>query len=127
VDKEALAEVDDIIGLLSKEYQSKIPKKLKEFIKKNKDSLYQSNITELPRDISGLKKDTVVMLGMIYDKYLYDEKIDSELTEEIKQSTEEVQNVEIRPKKNKKLAVKKESIFARIINFFKSLGNTKEK
>jgi hypothetical protein len=127
VDKEALAEVDDIIGLLSKEYQSKIPKKLKEFIKKNKDSLYQSNITELPRDISGLKKDTVVMLGMIYDKYLYDEKIDSELTEEIKQSTEEVQNVEIRPKKNKKLAIKKESIFARIINFFKSLGNTKEK
>lgn len=127
MDKEALAEVDDIIGLLSKEYQSKIPKKLKEFIKKNKDSLYQSNITELPRDISGLKKDTVVMLGMIYDKYLYDEKIDSELTEEIKQSTEEVQNVEIRPKKNKKLAVKKESIFARIINFFKSLGNTKEK
>lgn len=127
MDKEALAEVDDIIGLLSKEYQSKIPKKLKEFIKKNKDSLYQSNITELPRDISGLKKDTVVMLGMIYDKYLYDEKIDSELTEEIKQSTEEVQNVEIRPKKSKKLAVKKESIFARIINFFKSLGNTKEK
>ncbi len=127
MDKEALAEVDDIIGLLSKEYQSKIPKKLKEFIKKNKDSLYQSNITELPRDISGLKKDTVVMLGMIYDKYLYDEKIDSELTEEIKQSTEEVQNVEIRPKKNKKLAVKKESIFARIINFFKSLGSTKEK
>ncbi len=127
MDKEALAEVDDIIGLLSKEYQSKIPKKLKEFIKKNKDSLYQSNITELPRDISGLKKDTVVMLGMIYDKYLYDEKIDSELTEEIKQSTEEVQNVEIRPKKNKKLAIKKESIFARIINFFKSLGNTKEK
>ena len=127
MDKEALAEVDDIIGLLSKEYQSKIPKKLKEFIKKNKDSLYQSNITELPRDISGLKKDTVVMLGMIYDKYLYDEKIDSELTEEIKQSTEEVQNVEIRPKKNKKLVIKKESIFARIINFFKSLGNTKEK
>lgn len=127
MDKEALAEVDDIIGLLSKEYQSKIPKKLKEFIKKNKDSLYQSNITELPRDISGLKKDTVVMLGMIYDKYLYDEKIDSELTEEIKQSTEEVQNVEIRHKKNKKLAIKKESIFARIINFFKSLGNTKEK
>lgn len=127
MDKEALAEVDDIIGLLSKEYQSKIPKKLKEFIKKNKDSLYQSNITELPRDISGLKKDTVVMLGMIYDKYLYDEKIDSELTEEIKQSTEEVQNVEIRPKKNKKLAIKKESIFVRIINFFKSLGNTKEK
>lgn len=127
MDKEALAEVDDIISLLSKEYQSKIPKKLKEFIKKNKDSLYKSNITELPRDISGLKKDTVVMLGMIYDKYLYDEKIDLELAEEIKQSTEEVQNVEIRPKKNKKLTVKKESIFARIINFFKSLGNTKEK
>lgn len=127
MDKEALAEVDDIISLLSKEYQSKIPKKLKEFIKKNKDSLYKSNITELPRDISGLKKDTVVMLGMIYDKYLYDEKIDLELAEEINQSTEEVQNVEIRPKKNKKLTVKKESIFARIINFFKSLGNTKEK
>ena len=127
MDKEALAEVDDIISLLSKEYQSKIPKKLKEFIKKNKDSLYKSNITELPRDISGLKKDTVVMLGMIYDKYLYDEKIDLELAEEIKQSTEEVQNVEIRPKKNKKLTVKKESIFVRIINFFKSLGNTKEK
>ena len=72
MDKEALAEVDDIISLLSKEYQSKIPKKLKEFIKKNKDSLYKSNITELPRDISGLKKDTVVMLGMIYDKYIYD-------------------------------------------------------
>ena len=50
MDKEALAEVDDIISLLSKEYQSKIPKKLKEFIKKNKDSLYKSNITELPRD-----------------------------------------------------------------------------
>lgn len=127
MDKEALAEVDDIIGLLSKDYQAKIPKKLKDFIKKNKDTLYKTNITELPQDISGLKKDTVIMLGMIYDKYLFNEKIDAELLNEIKESTENAENVEFRPRKNKTLIKREgESIFTRIINFFKNIGKTKE-
>ena len=43
----ALTEVYDIIGFMDDEYQNRIPIKLKEFIKSNKDSLYDTGITSV--------------------------------------------------------------------------------
>lgn len=76
MNSKALAEVYDIIGFMSLEYQNQIPNKLKEFVKTNRDSFYNTNITGLPKTLDNLQEDTKVFLGIIYEKYFMDTYLD---------------------------------------------------
>ena len=81
--KQSLKEVDIILNLMEKEYINKLPNKLISFIKDNMDNLYISNInTNVPISKQKLKKDTRILLSLIYRNYWCDEKKKKRLLEE---------------------------------------------
>ena len=66
----ALAEVDYILGITSEKLLQKIPKSLLDFIKKYKTENYQIYLNEeLPLAEQSLKKETRVILSLIYRSY----------------------------------------------------------
>ena len=65
----ALAEVFEILRYLPKEQQVKIPEKLMDFIKKEKQDDYEVKVKE-PLNIQDYSKEAIVLLGMIYIDFL---------------------------------------------------------
>ena len=71
----AFAEVDYILGITSEDLIKKIPKSFLDFIKKNKTENYQIYINEeLPLYKQPLKRETKVILSLIYRNYLCSSK-----------------------------------------------------
>lgn len=68
-DKIALAEVYEILKYLTKEECERIPSKLMEFIKANKDDNYKVNIKR-PLNTKDYSREAIVLIGMIYNDYL---------------------------------------------------------
>ncbi len=128
-----LADISIIIKMMPEDMRQKISKKFIEFVEKNKDKEYQSNINEkIPLEKQKLDKDTKTMLALIYRDYLCNEeereRILKEEDEKIKKSEEENRNkyqINFQKKENlneKQLAeFEKERLFKRIINFIKGI------
>lgn len=69
--KNALAEVDYILGITSEEIIKKIPKSLLDFIKAQKTKNYQFSLNdELSLVEQPLKKETRAIISLIYRSYL---------------------------------------------------------
>ena len=109
--KNALAEVDYILGITSKELLKKIPKPFLDFIKEQKTNNYQFTLNEeLPLTKQPLKAETKAILSLIYRNFLCSReqsrksKID-DIIELKKQQLEldEMYNYENLFKKNKKI------------------------
>lgn len=68
--RQSLKEVNLIIGLMEKQYIDKIPSKLLNFIKENMDNSYVCNInTSEPINKQNIKKDTKILLSILYRNY----------------------------------------------------------
>lgn len=84
--KRAFSEVSAIIKSLPDSLSKKIPEKFKQMIEKEKDAAYTPEINEVI-DKNQLMPETVVILGMVYKKFLVTEhdfdKISERLIEEI--------------------------------------------
>ena len=81
--KQALKEVYTILNVMEKEYINKLPNKLISFIKENMDNSYISNINvNIPINEQLLKKDTKILLSLIYRSYWCNEEKRNELLEE---------------------------------------------
>ena len=65
----ALAEVYEILRYLPKEWQEKVPEKLMDFIKQEKQDNYEVKVKE-PLNIQDYSKEAIVLLGMIYIDFL---------------------------------------------------------
>ena len=140
--KQSLTEVNTILCFMEKEYVNKLPDKLIIFIKKNMDNSYISNINvNTPINEQPLKKDTRILLSLIYRNYWCSQEKKEELLKEDAYLKSEYEK-EIRKKynpdsifKNKKqniiseestvdtvsMVEYKESIFKRIINKIKGI------
>lgn len=99
---EALCEVSYIINNLDKSDYNKIPKKIIEFVEKNKSKYYEIKFDiEMPYEGLNLKKETLAILGVIYRKFLSPlekrEELNKRYYERLK---EEKQNVINRVKYN---------------------------
>ena len=69
--KDALAEVDCILSVVSDNIVEKIPSSFLDFIKKQKTQNYQFTINHgLPIKEQSLKKETKAMISLIYRSYL---------------------------------------------------------
>lgn len=106
--KEAFSEVDEVLKLMPTDLLSKIPVQFRKVISENKDTNYNVNIQE-PLQEQNLKKETVVILGLIYSEFLVSpeekEKLQKEDVEElnkIEQETREQYDIENIYKKRKK-------------------------
>lgn len=67
--QEAFTEVDEILKLMPIDLSSKVPPKLRNIISKNKDLEYKTTIKE-PLEERDLKKETIVILGLIYRDFI---------------------------------------------------------
>ena len=92
--KEAFAEVDEIFKIMPIDLLSRIPAQFRQIISENKASNYQIDIKE-PLEEEKLKKETVVILGLIYRDFLASPEEREELqlkdAEELKRIEEEMQ------------------------------------
>ena len=82
--QEAFYEVDEILKHFPEELLIKIPRKFQKMIKENKSTTYNKKINGLD-NLDELKKETIVLLGLIYRDYLCDKKMQKQLIEEEKQ------------------------------------------
>lgn len=92
--QEAFAEVDEIFKIMPIDLLSKIPAQFRQMILENKADNYTIEIKE-PLDEKILKKETVVILGLIYRDFLASPEEKEELqlkdAEELKKIEEEMQ------------------------------------
>ena len=91
--KLAYAEVDAIIELLEDEYVQKVPQKVRNFLKEEKDNNYIPNINvEVSLLEQNLKRETLVLLAILNLNYWCDsEQEKQELLKELKENEEEHQ------------------------------------
>lgn len=100
IDKEALAEVDEIISMMSIEDANKIPNSFKNFIKDKKSDLYNPSLRrDIPLYKQKLKRDTLVLCSLIYRSYLCQAEEKQKLDEKDKKELEKIEK-EIREKYN---------------------------
>ena len=92
--KRAFTEVDEIFKLLPIDLLSKIPPKFRQIVSENKDKDYRVKIEE-PLEEKNLKKETIVILGLIYRDFIAspEEKQQLQLkeAEDLKRIEEEMQ------------------------------------
>lgn len=92
--EEAFAEVDEILKMMPIDLLSKIPIKFRQVISQNKANDYNIRIQE-PLEEKNLKKETVVILGLIYRDFLSSPEEREELQlkdlEQLKKIEEEMQ------------------------------------
>lgn len=92
--QKAFAEVDEIFKIMPIDLLSKIPPKFREIISQNKDKDYKIQIQE-PLEEKNLRKETVVILGLIYRDFLASPEEKEELqlkdAEDLKKIEEDMQ------------------------------------
>lgn len=92
--EEAFSEVDEVLKLMPIDLLSKIPVQFRKVISENKDTNYKVNIKE-PLEVQNLKKETIVILGLIYRDFLASpeekEKLQIKDAEELKRIEQEMQ------------------------------------
>ena len=92
--QEAFAEVDEILKIMPIDLLSKIPAQFRQIISENKANNYKVEIKE-PLEEENLKKETVIVLGLIYRDFLAspDEREELQLkdAEELKRIEQEMQ------------------------------------
>lgn len=81
--KQSLTELNTIIHYMDIEYLKKIPQKFINFINENMDANYQPNISKnISIHEQNLKKDTKVLLSLMYRNYWCDDETKANLMQE---------------------------------------------
>lgn len=88
--QEAFVEVEEILKIMSVELSEKIPMKFRKIIIENQAPDYKVIIQE-PLEQQKLKKETLVILGLIYRDFLCDEQERKELKIQDAQELEKIE------------------------------------
>ena len=118
--EEAFYEVDEVLKLMPIDLRSKIPIQFRQVISENKAKNYKKDIHE-PLNKQELKKETVIILGLIYRDFLASpeekEKLQKQDLDEIQKVEQEVQE----QYENQLIIYKERGIFNKILNFLKGI------
>ena len=144
--RQAYSEIDEFLGLLSEEQRNKIPLKLREFFKEEKEPNYKKGISlNVPIKNQNLKEETLGIIALLNLKYWCEDEKEKERLKLIyaqnekkyqdmlyekynpnnifKKSEESITNYNIETKENTQMIEYKESIIKKIINKIKSFLN----
>ena len=81
--KQSLSELNKILHYMDGSYFNKLPEKFIKFVENNMDKDYRPNISEnIPISEQELKKDTKVLLSLLYRNYWCDEEEKERLKQE---------------------------------------------
>ena len=118
--EEAFYEVDEVLKLMPIDLRSKIPIQFRQVISENKAKNYKKDIHE-PLNEQELKKETVIILGLIYRDFLASpeekEKLQKQDLDEIQKIEQEVQE----QYENQLIIYKERGIFHKIFDFIKRI------
>ena len=118
--EEAFYEVDEVLKLMPIDLRSKIPMQFRQAISENKAKNYKRDIHE-PLKEQELKKETVIILGLIYRDFLASPEEKERLQ---KQDSEEIQKIEQEVQEqyeNQLIIYKERGIFHKIFDFIKRI------
>ena len=142
----AYAEIDSFIELLPKEEKEKIPSKLKQYFKAEKDKETTKKLSmDIPIEEQNLQEETWNLIAMVYLKYLCEDEKEKKKLEQIYDENEKKYREEMKEKynpekilenrgkknivqqeeKNLPIKVQKESIIQKIIKFINKLFHKK--
>lgn len=142
----AYAEIDSFIELLPKEEKEKIPSKLKQYFKAEKDKETTKKMSmDIPIEEQNLQEETWNLIAMVYLKYLCEDEKEKKELEQIYDENEKKYREEMKEKynpekilenrgkknivqqeeKNLPIKVQKESIIQKIIKFINKLFHKK--
>ena len=142
----AYAEIDSFIELLPKEEKEKIPSKLKQYFKAEKDKETTKKLSmDIPIEEQNLQEETWNLIAMVYLKYLCEDEKEKKELEQIYDENEKKYREEMKEKynpekilenrgkknivkqkeKNLPIKVQKESIIQKIIKFINKLFHKK--
>lgn len=142
----AYAEIDSFIELLPKEEKEKIPSKLKQYFKAEKDKETTKKLSmDIPIEEQNLQEETWNLIAMVYLKYLCEDEKEKKELEQIYDENEKKYREEMKDKynpekilenrgkknivqqeeKNLPIKVQKESIIQKIIKFINKLFHKK--
>lgn len=142
----AYAEIDSFIELLPKEEKEKIPSKLKQYFKAEKDKETTKKLSmDIPIEEQNIQEETWNLIAMVYLKYLCEDEKEKKELEQIYDENEKKYREEMKEKynpekilenrgkknivqqeeKNLPIKVQKESIIQKIIKFINKLFHKK--
>ncbi len=145
--RQAYAEIDNFIELLDEYNKNKIPKKLREFFKKEKDETYKKDINpNIAIKDQNLKEETLALIAILNLKYWCEDEEEKQRLKKIYAENEERYQQKLREKynsnnifkkkqqttENEKIEnynnnlpaeIKKEKLYQKIIRFLKKFFN----
>ena len=99
----AYAEIDSFIELLPKEEKEKIPSKLKQYFKAEKDKETTKKLSmDIPIEEQNLQEETWNLIAMVYLKYLCEDEKEKKELEQIYDENEKKYREEMKEKYNPK-------------------------
>jgi len=139
--RQAYSEIDEFLGLLSEEQRNKIPQKLREFFKEEKDGNYEKGIDpKEPIKNQNLKEETLGIIALLNLQYWCEDETEKQRLKEVYAKNEKVyqemlqvafnpddifkkrtQPVENEQVENTTMVVYKESFFKKIIGKLKKI------
>ena len=82
--RQAYSEVDEFLGLISNEHRNKIPKKLREFFREEKDTNYIKGINpNVPIKNQKLKKETLGIIALLNLQYWCEDENEKKRLKEV--------------------------------------------
>ena len=89
--RQAYSEIDEFLGLLNEEQRNKIPKKLRELFKKEKDQNYKKGINpKVPIKNQNLKEETLGIIALLNLQYWCEDESEKQRLKEIYAKNEKV-------------------------------------
>lgn len=89
--RKAYSEIDEFLGLLSEEQRNKIPKKLREFFKEEKDQEYKKGINpNIPIKNQDLKEETLGIIALLNLQYWCEDENEKQRLKEVYAKNEQV-------------------------------------
>lgn len=108
--RQAYAEIDEFLRLLDEEDRNKIPVKLRELFKREKDKEYSKDIDiNKPIEEQNLKEETLTLIAILYLEYWCENEKEKEELKDIYRKNEEIYQRELNQKYNPDNLFKKSS------------------
>ena len=99
--RQAYSEVDELLNLITEEERNKIPKKLRDFFREEKDVTYIKNIScDIPIKEQNLKEETLAIIALLNLQYWCKDDNEKQRLQEIYANNENKYQEQLREKYN---------------------------
>lgn len=120
--RQAYSEIDEFLSLLTEEQINKIPLKLREFFKEEKDKEYKKQIdSEIPIKDQNLKSETLAIIAMLNLQYWCEDEQEKERLKKVYAQNEKTYQEDLQIKFNP------DNIFKNRQNISSDFNNTDKK